>query len=281
MTTGEERTRSAAARNLSQYFDAHGQHLALEAYAKFAFAPERGWGIEDKMELYDASRRAFDPQCRRAEALSAFSKIYEDLFRPARAGGWGVGRNSSGPCWPAVKTFEAINTEFPLFRWRGPITLPIFRTSGDHTALMSSLENLRGLKPVANYPVMAVSKFLHFYNPELFPIYDNEVIWNGVFRCFRRDFKEFCYTSELKYEYEDTASFYCKYILWASSLLAHAHSDFMAVFVAWLRKQPGAALESRTFDSSTLYALAFEFTAIGAWRTEIPAAGRTLLVPAT
>jgi hypothetical protein len=262
-----------AARNLSPYFDADGQQLALDAYAKFAFAPERGWSIEDKVELYDASRRAFDPAVPQGEALSAFRKIYEDLFRPARAGGWGVGRNSSGPCWPAARTFETIKTEFPLFRWGGPITLLNFHTSGDHAALLSSLENLRGLKPVAKYPVMVVSKFLHFYNPELFPIYDYEVIWNGVFRCFRRDFKEFCHTSELKYEYEDIASFYCKYILWASSLLAHAHSDFMEAFVAWLRKQPRVAWESRTFDASTLYATAFEFTAIGAWRTEISAVG--------
>ena len=44
---------------------------------------------------------------------------------------------------------------------------------------------MRDLKPVAGYPVMAVSKFLHFYNPALFPIYDNLVIWNGVLGYFR------------------------------------------------------------------------------------------------
>jgi hypothetical protein len=40
-----------------------------------------------------------------------------------------------------------------------------------------------------------------------------------------------------------------------------------------LRKQPGAALESRTFDASTLYATAFELTAIGAWRAETSSVG--------
>jgi hypothetical protein len=66
-----------AARNLSPYFDADGQQRALDAYAKFAFAPERGWSIENKVELYDASRRAFDPAVPQGEALSAFRKIYD------------------------------------------------------------------------------------------------------------------------------------------------------------------------------------------------------------
>jgi hypothetical protein len=44
---------------------------------------------------------------------------------------------------------------------------------------------------------------------------------------------------------------------------------------AWrsMRKQPGAPLQSRTLDAATLYATAFEFTAIGAWLTEISGVG--------
>jgi hypothetical protein len=108
-----------AAHKLCNYFERDGQQRALEAYAKFAFAPAMGWGIQDKMELYEASRRAFYQALPQGEALSAFSKIYDDLYRPSPAGGWGVGRNNAGPCWPAAKTFETIKTEFPLFRWGG------------------------------------------------------------------------------------------------------------------------------------------------------------------
>lgn len=257
-----------AAHKLCSYFERDGQQRALEAYAQFAFAPKRGWGIQAKMELYEASRRAFDPSVPQAETSSAFRRIYDDLYRPARADGWGVGRKSSGPCWPAPKTFETIKTEFHLFRWGGPITLLNFHTSGDWAVLLSSLEKMREMKPLAGYPVMAVSKFLHFYNPELFPIYDNEVIKDGVFHCFKNDFREFCYTSGLQYEIGNTSTFYWKYIRWANSLLASAHSGFMEVFVDWLRTQPGAELHRRTFDVSRLYATAFEFTAIGAWRVE-------------
>jgi hypothetical protein len=48
---------------------------------------------------------------------------------------------------------------------------------------------------------------------------------------------------------------------------------FQEDFVEWLRGQPGADLERRTFDASHLYATAFEFTAIGAWRMEAETIG--------
>lgn len=254
-----------AARKLCSYFQRDGQQKALDAYGKFA--SERGWGVKYKLELYEFSRRAFDPAVQYNQAFAAFGRIYANL-----SGGWQVFRNSSGPCWPAAKTFEAIKSEFPLFRWGSPITLLNFHTSGDCAALLSSLEKIRGLKPIAGYSVMAVSKFLHPYNPELIPIYDNEAIKDGVFHCFKNDFREFCHTSGLQYESAgNTATLLLKYIRWASSLLASAHSGYMEAFLGWLSTQPGAELQGRTFNVSTLYATAFEFTAIGAWRMEIEA----------
>jgi hypothetical protein len=47
---------------------------------------------------------------------------------------------------------------------------------------------------------MTVSKFLHFYNPGLFPIYDNAVIWDKVLRRFRNDFRDFCISANIPYE---------------------------------------------------------------------------------
>ncbi len=147
-----------------------------------------------------------------------------------------------------------------------------FHSSGDFAVLLSSLEKMRGLKPIAGYSVMAVSKFLHPYNPELFPIYDNLAIKDGVFKCFRDDFREFCYASGLQYESPgNTVTCLLKYIRWASSLLASAHSGYMEAFADWLRTKPGAELQRRTFNVSSLYATAFEFTAIGAWHMETAA----------
>lgn len=43
--------------------------------------------------------------------------------------------------------------------------------SGTERRLESLLEKMRGIKPKKDYPTMTVSKFLHFSNPQLFPIY--------------------------------------------------------------------------------------------------------------
>jgi hypothetical protein len=123
---------------------------------------------------------------------------------------------------------------------------------------------MQGIKPHKGFPVMAVSKFLHFYNPGLFPIYDHEVVWNKVFGHFGTDFRNFCAAAKITYDVGDTAFFYRNYLSWASSLLSSAHEEFMRVFVEWLGKQPGADLASRSFNCRMLYATAFEFTAIGA-----------------
>ena len=144
--------------------------------------------------------------------------------------------------------------------------LPDFLNSGTGPFLEST--KMQGIKPKRGYPTMAVSKFLHFYNPSLFPIYDSEAIWEGVFMGrFRNDFREFCRTADIPYEaviQQGTATFLRAYMDWASSLLSFAHGSFMQVFVEWLEGQPGVGLRQLTFDASTLYATAFEFTAIGA-----------------
>ncbi len=122
------------------------------------------------------------------------------------------------------------------------------------------------------FPIMTVSKFLHFYNAALFPIYDEKVIWKKV--CdgyFRSDFRDFCYGESLPYQRfkdDDTVDFVPAYMRWASSLLSVAPGGFMQVFTGWLGEQPGADLGRRNFDVTTLYARAFEYTAVGAAQAE-------------
>jgi hypothetical protein len=114
---------------------------------------------------------------------------------------------------------------------------------------------------------MTVSKFLHFYNPGLFPIYDTKVVCGKVFKRFEADFRGFCLTANIPYDRainDDTAAFLLYYMDWANSLLSVAHGRFMQVFVDWLREQNGAYLHRRTIDLTSLYATAFEITAIGA-----------------
>jgi hypothetical protein len=257
------RPQPGAAGALRRYFETEGSQLrALQACRDFLGAKD--WPLNDRLRLYDYSRTAFDESVSPGEPLHSFRRMYDELLLPAPAGGWGVGRNASGPLMSAEKTFETIRLGPSAFARGGPVTLPKIHIS-DATALLRNLDRMKELKPIAGYPVMAVSKFLHPYNPELFAIYDNEVIGGKVIRHFKNDFRAFCFASNLPDQVANTAEFYVSYILWGASLLRLANPRFMEIFADWLANQPGANLTERSFDASRLYATAYEFTIIGAY----------------
>jgi hypothetical protein len=220
------------------------------------------WFEARELDLYDEAHNAFDPSMTNELAFQHFNVIYEELassrwnaFRPA-------GRNR---CWPPKQIFETIKREFPEFSPRGQITLLNFHKTA--APIESRLAKMRGIKPNEGYPHMTVSKFLHFYNPALFPIYDEAVIWNKVFKRFDADFRSFCWSARIPYEsaIKDTsAAFLRYYMLWASSLMSVAHPAFMSVFKDWLDHKPGTALPKRKFEVTTLYTRAFEYTVTGA-----------------
>ena len=150
-----------------------------------------GWlGPGGNLDLYEASHCTFGPLSRADEAFRNFERIYDELKGP----NWQVFRPSSPErdCLPARQVFETIKGEFPEFSWGGSINLLTLAKSGARARLESRLAKMQGIKPKKSYPHMTVSKFLHFYNPGLFPIYDNKVIWEGVFKRFRNDFRVFC-----------------------------------------------------------------------------------------
>jgi hypothetical protein len=245
---------------LRHYFETEvGQRRALGAVA------HEGWlNPSGNLVLYEASKVAFDPLSARPLALWEFEKIYHELSGID----WQVFRSSNPNAthWDSRQTFNFISGEFKDFSWRAPVNLKNFRTI-DTGQLESALKRMEGIKSNKDYPLMTVSKFLHFFNPALFPIYDTKVIRERVFSRFLPDFKEFCLNNAISYELANagtTATFMLHYMNWASNLLAYAHENFMNVFVEWLDKQPGTDLSRRSFDVKTLYATAFEFIAIGA-----------------
>lgn len=223
-----------------------------------------------ELHLYDASVCAFDPSSSAEEAFRRFLYIYNELSSPK----WNVWRSRNpAPHWPPEQIFETIKREFSELSWNGTMNLLNFWKSGIASGLQSRLMKLREMKPNKGYPIMTVSKFLHFYNPALFPIYDTEVIYNKVLNgYFRSDFQDFCYRERLPYHRfmnEDTVDFIPAYMRWANSLLSAAHGNFMQVFAEWLGAQPGTELHRRTFDPTTLYARAFEYVATGASPAEL------------
>ena len=247
-------------------------YFANEAEQRRALAALGDWFQACELDLYDASVYAFDPSTSKEEALRSFGHIYHDLASRH----WNVFRPSSpAECWEPERIFETVSSKFSAYSWRGPISLLTFWKPATASHLQSCLIEMRGIKPKKKgYPIMTASKFLHFYNPALFPIYDTEVMWKKVLDgAFRSDFGDFCNGQKLPYDKfrtEDSVDFLPAYMLWANSLLSAAHRGFMQVFVDWLAAQPGTDLGKRRFDPATLYARAFEYTATGAAFAESP-----------
>jgi hypothetical protein len=218
---------------LSSYFETdYQQRRALEALGD-CFNP-------GELDLYDASHSAFDPSLSPDKAFWYFGKIYDTLASSR----WNAFRpHGREKCWSPQQIFETVKREFSELSRRGPVNLLNFPWIAP--SIESRLREMRGIKPNQDYPVMTVSKFLHFYNPGLFPIYDTEVIWDKVFRRFDNDFRDFCWKSGIPYDSaikDGTAAFLRYYMLWANSLMKVAHPTFMEVFKDWVDKQPGTAL---------------------------------------
>jgi len=260
----EETVTGKPRKRIRDFFETEDQQRrALDAFFK-AWSGE--WSISEQLlDYYDISQAAFGPSSGSDEAFRTFEKIYNEL-----AGrNWQVFRSPKPNArrWPAEQVFVTIRSEFAEFSWHGKTNLLNFLHSGTASQLESRLTKMQGIKEKTGYPHMTVSKFLHFYNPALFPIYDNKIIWGQVFKRFDRDFREFCRDAEIPYDKainDDTARFLIYYMGWASSLLSVAHGRFMQVFAEWLGNQPGATLPQRRFDPTTLLATAFEMTAVGA-----------------
>jgi hypothetical protein len=243
---------------LKDYFTKQGQQRALEAYS--GFAKGTAWSVPLKMDLYDLSREAFSG----AGSLGAFEHIYNNL-----ASYWQVFRpHGADECWDAARTFEVIRREFNEFDYASGTSLTNLNGDKKH-AVLFSLMALDGMKPNTGYPTMTVSKFLHFFNPALFPIYDTAVVWSRVFGRFGIDYRAFCEGANLDSS-ADGAAFLRNYVCWAGSVMTTAAPDFMSSFVAWLEdelpRKRFATLEPAFLR--TLYATAFEFTAIGAAKAE-------------
>jgi hypothetical protein len=247
--------------SIAKYFREPAEQLAaLKAYEEFSQSAK--WPIRELIATYSASARAFAPATPTEEAFEIFERsVYQNLKNY-----WQVFRssNTSSEHWTAKKTFDVMRTEFAGLGWQSDTTLQNVRTKVSAEAMVSRFGTLRELKSNVGFPVMAASKFLHFFNPRLFPIYDNEIIWKRVLKVFKIDFRNYCSEARLTYDLTDSSVFLRNYIWWGSSLVCQGHPGFMNVFANWLEPlAPGALIKD---DLRGIYATAFEFTIIGAER---------------
>lgn len=236
-----------------------GYQWALGQYGIKASA--WGWSVRDKLILYDHAVDAFDPQATASYRQAKFDKIYSELKRH-----WQVFRSSSSYL-NSTQVYTQLNSVAAQPVASGSLDLQTFNATTDCATVSACLQAISGIKVLksGHYPWMAASKFLHFYNPTLFPIYDQAVIWNQVLNgTFKGDYLAFCSTNGLN-PLELTDKFNVNYTWFAAEIIKRADPSLMPYFSSWIQGLVGAAGPPRVLAQvNTYYATAFEFIAIGA-----------------
>lgn len=243
---------------LEQYFTKKKVKKALESYQKSIVD---SWPIDYKLELYTKAKISFDSKTKESEKMFRFNELFENLV-----GNWQIFRPiSKEKCWEPEKIFNFLSHELNEFG-RNKDLLNIKEDELARLKLM--LEKMHSLKPLKdnNFPTMAVTKILHFYNPKLFPIYDSKVIENIAFTVFRNEYRDFCYFKDPKYVDKGT-KFIKMYIMWAKNLLIGKETkEIMNEYVDFIKKNVNENyFEKKLFEEMhTYYASAFENIFIGA-----------------
>lgn len=243
--------------SLAEWYSRPWIERALDAYAKRS--KSLAWAIDHKLGLYGAAARAFDHAVHDSERSASFFQIYDSFHRY-----WQVFRPQPlEECWGAERVREELD-RVALSEYVEGEGLPgVRRPAWEH--IYECARRFRDIKPNQHFPTMTVSKFLHFRNPSLFPIYDTAVIWNEVFARFRPDYEEFCDQWRLDADAWG-AGFIANYVCWAADCIQNADLECMETFAEWLRAEvPEQAKQLEAVRPLTqLYATAFEFIAIGA-----------------
>jgi hypothetical protein len=236
-----------------------------QALASYRTAVPPTWGVGHKLDLYNYAKAAFETGASETEKEASFDRIYESL-----CSGWQVFRNAAGPCWSAAQTFQVLTTACAPCSRQSHFTAVTLIGSDYHSKIQECLSSMGSIKPTTHYPEvypwMAVSKFLHFFNPRLFPIYDLEFVWkkvaNGV---FKQDYWEFCERHGFN-PIDDTQQFNLQYTLWANEIMCGSDSACMAAFAHWFTLQTDGHADPQGIRQEVhqYYAAAFEMIAIGA-----------------
>jgi hypothetical protein len=245
---------------ISPYFENEGWLKALDRYALFTKTKKKDWSIsESKLDLYRAAKRAFEPAVDGDTERPHFDTIYGDMKR-----WWGIGRN--GNLATSDTVFALLKAECgPCSRTSG-ITLMNVHDRSCQESVVECLRKVRELKKLksGDYPVMAVSKFLHFFNPGLFVIWDNAIVKDIVCRVFKNDLKSSRQDIEVNTDDEDTKR-YLAYLLWAGKAVRQCTHDLMDGFATWFVEVVSDERHAEDFipELKQYYAPAFEFVAIG------------------
>lgn len=127
------------------------------------------WPVGDHVRCWEHARAAFEEDSPAA---------LESLFTHLR-GYWQVFRSATMPVWSTEKIRTHLRG-LPV-EWRTK-RLSQLRDE-DLRGLAGIVNGMTGMKPIKYPPsIVAISKVLHFFNPRLFPIVDDAIIWRYVLK---------------------------------------------------------------------------------------------------
>lgn len=127
----------------------------------------KGWKIPDHIRWWRQGAVAFEQK-----RFDEYAKLHKAL-----RGYWQVFRGFTGRPWDARRTFDELSSLDTAYRSRRLSSLE----DADVPACSRILDSMRLIKPNRHGPsVVAISKVLHFWNPRLFIVVDDAVMWRWV-----------------------------------------------------------------------------------------------------
>jgi len=150
-------------------------HLTPEL-VRFAYArhgeiynnQQREWRVPYHAQCWTRARRAFEEG-----SFDDFRWIYEELRRR-----WQVFRGAAGRRWSVEEAYRRLRELDQTWRRTSLSELDEANIEGCWQ-IVKAVENIKQNKYGPS--VVAISKFLHFWNPGLFVIVDDAVVWRYVF----------------------------------------------------------------------------------------------------
>lgn len=140
---------------------------AYEAHGR-VYGAQRGWEIKHHVDCWRRAQAAFEQG-----SIPDFEWLYLQLRNY-----WQVFRPHPARCWSAAETFGELRKLDEQSRGLSLRALTI----ADLGTCRSIIDCMSGIKPLKAGPsIVAISKFLHFWNPRLFIIVDDAVMWRWVF----------------------------------------------------------------------------------------------------
>jgi hypothetical protein len=145
-------------------------NTAFESHAT-RYAREKLWSIPYHIKCWEYARDAFDDG-----SEEAFGNLYDELRKR-----WQVFRSQNYNAQTAEK-IQRIMSALPVELFHRRLSEFAVPTSAMLDQLWCAITTAGDIKQNKDGPsLVALTKFLHFWNPRLFVIADREVVWDWVF----------------------------------------------------------------------------------------------------